>query len=93
MNDEALSDAGPEEAVALPDVEEVDLPDVEVESDDYWFVDGPERALRCFIIEHMGSPEIEGKVLVANMQAAFEWIMDGTVPQPAPKSSKNIKAV
>jgi hypothetical protein len=36
--------------------------------------------LRMFIIEHMASADIGGKVMVENMDMAFHWLRDGVVP-------------
>jgi hypothetical protein len=36
--------------------------------------------LRMFIIEHMANSDIMPEALIPNMDAAFKWLRDGTVP-------------
>jgi hypothetical protein len=42
--------------------------------------DDPDEHRRAFIIDIMANAEIEGQILVANMDAVFKWLKDGTVP-------------
>jgi hypothetical protein len=44
--------------------------------------------LRMFIIEHMASADIGGKVMVENMDMAFHWLRDGTVAAAEPVKHK-----
>lgn len=43
-----------------------------------WSEDADEHR-RAFIIDRMADAEIDGQVLVWNMDAVFKWLKDGTV--------------
>jgi hypothetical protein len=38
--------------------------------------------LRMFIVEQMAHPDIDGPILVNNMEAVFQWIKNGRKPEP-----------
>jgi hypothetical protein len=50
-------------------VEFVELP--------YPFLETNGAKLRCFIAEHFMNAEIDGAILVANMDAVYQWILKG----------------
>lgn len=50
-------------------VEFVELP--------YPFLETNNAKLRCFIAEHYLNAEIDGAILVANMEAIYQWILKG----------------
>lgn len=57
----------------------------------YEFVETNDQRLRCFIVETMASADIDGRVLVENMDHAFKWIKEGVVPtQPVTSKTKRI---
>lgn len=63
------------------------------EAPDYEHLLDHPPALRAFILKHYGagSFEIDGRVLVENMELVFKWITDGTVPVAGRK--KNLAVV
>lgn len=62
---------------------------------DYAWLLSKDEHLRAFILKHYGSGahEIDGRILVSNMDSVFHWIKDGTVPVPAATRSRTLKAV
>lgn len=50
--------------------------------DPYFFADTPDEKLRCFIVETMATDDVDGKILVENMQAIFDWVKTGAVAAP-----------
>lgn len=50
----------------------------------YPWADDPDEIRRCFVLEHIGSSEIEARVLIENMQMVFEWLKTGQRPAPPP---------
>lgn len=58
--------------------EEPDVP-VEFVELPYPFLETNNAKLRCFIAEHYLNAEIDGNILVANMEAIYQWILKGTV--------------
>lgn len=74
-----------------PDPEEdesLDLSDaninVDMEQPPYFWTADPEEQRRAFIFEHMASPDIDGKILVENMNMAAEWLKSGAMPKLEP---------
>jgi hypothetical protein len=51
-----------------------------------------DRALRIMIFKYVADHQIEGKILVADMEAIFNWIK-GPKPQSAPARGKPKLAV
>ncbi len=51
----------------------------------YPFVEDDDQKLRCFIAEHFMNAEIDGAILVANMDAVYQWILKGTVSKARAK--------
>lgn len=49
--------------------------ETETDADEQW----SDEQLRRFIVGHMANAEIEGYVLVDNMETVFKWIKHGTV--------------
>ena len=64
---------------------EEEAPVIEIEPDRYPWADTKDRMLRSFIAEQMASADIDGRFMVENMQMAFDWIMQGTIPAKASK--------
>jgi hypothetical protein len=58
-------------------VEFVELP--------YPFLETNNAKLRCFIAEHFMNAEIDGAILVANMDAVYQWVLKGTVAKARAK--------
>lgn len=42
--------------------------------------------LRAFIFEQYADAEIDGRILVQNMETIFQWIRNGTVPEATKKA-------
>lgn len=49
----------------------------------YPFVESDEQKLRCFIAEHYLNAEIDGTILIENMDRIFSWVKDGKIPAKA----------
>ena len=49
--------------------------------DEFYFCDTPDQKLRAFIASYMANAEIDGRILVENMEKVFVWVKDGTVPK------------
>jgi len=45
--------------------------------------DDPDEHRRVFILKLMADPDINGVILVENMDAVAKWLKDGTVPTRA----------
>ena len=58
-------------------VEFVELP--------YPFLETNNAKLRCFIAEHYLNAEIDGAILVANMESIYQWILKGKTVAKARK--------
>jgi len=52
-----------------------------------------DRALRTLIFRHMADAEIEGKALVANMEAIFNWIKGPKPQRPVAKGKPKLTVV
>lgn len=57
--------------------------EVEVDLDEFYFLADDDQKLRAFILSYMGNADIDGRILVANMEACFHWVKDGKVPTKA----------
>jgi len=64
--------------------EEPDVP-IEFVELPYPFLETNHAKLRCFIAEHFMNAEIDGAILVANMDAVYQWILKGTVSKARAK--------
>lgn len=65
---------------------------VEFVSLPYPFVEEDDAKLRCFIAESYMNPEIDGAILIENMQHIFDWIKDGKlVVKPERTKPKLVK--
>lgn len=66
-----------------------DAPDedmeVEINPLPYPFVEEDDQKLRCFIAEHYLNAEIDGTILIENMNSIFSWIKDGKAPARSKK--------
>lgn len=58
-------------------VEFVELP--------YPFLETNNAKLRCFIAEHYLNPEIDGAILIENMEHIYQWILKGKTVAKARK--------
>lgn len=56
--------------------------------DPYPFVATHEQGLRCFIYECVANAEIDGRILVENMEHVFKWITTGEVPTSQTQTKK-----
>jgi hypothetical protein len=64
---------------------EIELVPEEGESEKrYEFLDDGNQQLRAFIFETIGNADIDGTILVANMEAVFHWINNGAPQQSSP---------
>lgn len=59
---------------------------------DYEWLLQNDAHLRCFILKHyaVGATEIDGKILVENMDKIFDWIKDGAVPRAKRKTNLTV---
>jgi len=64
--------------------EEPDIP-IEFVELPYPFLETNHAKLRCFIAEHFMNAEIDGAILVANMDAVYQWVLKGTVSKARAK--------
>lgn len=64
--------------------EEPDIP-IEFVELPYPFLETNNAKLRCFIAEHYLNAEIDGAILVANMEAIYQWILRGKAAAKARK--------
>jgi hypothetical protein len=64
-------------------VEFVELP--------YPFLETNNAKLRCFIAEHYLNAEIDGNILVTNMEAIYQWILKGKVSAKARTKPQLVK--
>jgi hypothetical protein len=42
-----------------------------------WYRNDDDQQLRAFIFETIGNADIDGAILIANMEAVFSWIKNG----------------
>jgi hypothetical protein len=71
---------------------ETDDPEVEIISDsdddeEQW---GPDEKRRRFILECMANSDIEGYILLQNMQMVFDWLKDGTIARRKVKPKASV---
>jgi hypothetical protein len=64
--------------------EEPDVP-IEFVELPYPFLGTNHAKLRCFIAEHFMNAEIDRAILVANMDAVYQWVLKGTVSKARAK--------
>lgn len=69
MSDEAEAEV---EAEIVPEV----LPKLPWASDD-------DEMRRAYIVQEMATPDVDGKILVQNMELVFRWMKNGIVPEGA----------
>lgn len=53
----------------------------------------PESKLRQQIYRHYANAEIDGRILVENMELVFKWITNGEVPAKQSGRGKHLKPV
>ncbi len=51
----------------------------------YWAKD-PDEIRRAFIFDKMAEPNIDGRILVENLEFVFRWLKSGEVPKTPKKS-------
>jgi hypothetical protein len=70
------------------DEDEIEVEVVPEKPDDSypWCTDDDERR-RTFVAEIMANSEIDGRILVENMDTLYKWLKDGLLPKKA--GSKN----
>lgn len=82
------------EAGAAAAAEEPTLELVAEEEAPYPWTDDLDEMRRCFVLEHIGSSEIEGRVLIENMHMVFEWLKTGQRPAPtSPPRGRMLKSI
>lgn len=59
----------------------------EAPDEQYPFVKTDDERLRCFIFETMANADIDGNILIMNMEATFQWIKNGAAQAAQPKRS------
>ena len=64
----------------MADEQEPEEMNCDVEPLPYPFVEDDDQKLRCFIAEHYLNAEIDGTILIENMNSIFAWIKDGKAP-------------
>ena len=73
--------------MAEPDIEIYE----EVEAaEELAFLHQDDQKLRAYVLSQMASADIDGRILVENMNLVTEWIKDGTMPAKA--GSKNARS-
>ena len=73
--------------MAEPDIEIYE----EVEAaEELAFLHHDDQKLRAYVLSQMASADIDGRILVENMNLVTEWIKDGTMPAKA--GSKNARS-
>ena len=55
-------------------------PEVEVVTFPFPFVETDEQKLRCFIAKYYLNAEIDGAIIIENMERIYSWVMEGKVP-------------
>jgi hypothetical protein len=58
----------------------------------YEFLDDDDQQLRAFIFETIGNADIDGAILIHNMQAVFDWIKNGPA-QPQQHKRSTVRKV
>lgn len=53
---------------------------IELVSFPYPFVDSDDQKLRCFIAKYYANAEIDGAILLENLDRIFTWVKEGKVP-------------
>lgn len=56
------------------------------------FVEDDDQKLRCFIASHYLNAEIDGVILIDNMDKIFTWIKDGTKASTTKTKPKLVKS-
>lgn len=71
--------------------------EITVEDDDnayFPWSEDKEEWRRSFVFEHMANPEIDINILLRNMELAFKWLKDGTIPEKGESTpKKGLKSV
>jgi hypothetical protein len=58
----------------------------------YEFLEGADQQLRAFIFETMANADIDGSIMITNMEATFQWIKNGPA-QPHPQKRSTVRKV
>lgn len=66
--------------------------DVDVVSFPFPFLEEDDQKLRCFIAKYYLNAEIDGLILIDNMEKIFTWIRDGEVPAKKRAAPKLVKS-
>jgi hypothetical protein len=53
----------------------------------YEFLEEGDQQLRAFIFETMANADIDGNIMITNMEATFQWIKSGPAQQQQQKRS------
>lgn len=83
-----MTDASPTVAELLDAAEVEIVPDIMPGKNDYPFVQGDDAKLRAFVFDSMCSADIEGAMMIKNMQRCFDWIKTGVVHVEEPRTRK-----
>jgi hypothetical protein len=70
-------------------------PQTSMAEDRYPFARTPKQEMRCFVLETWGSSsaEIDGCILVGNLDLVYQWLQTGAVPDAAKGKKSNLRAV
>lgn len=53
---------------------------IEIASGPYPFAQTADQQLRCFIAKYYANSEIDGAIMVQNLDLIYHWVKDGTLP-------------
>jgi hypothetical protein len=67
--------------------------EIEPENDEFPFVTSADERLRCFIVREMASSDIDGTIMVQNMDKVFKWVTTGKVPRMTYVKGKAVEVV
>jgi hypothetical protein len=68
------------------------VPEDDESSKRYEFLDEGDQQLRAFIFETMANADIDGSIMITNMEATFQWIKNGPA-QPQPQKRSPVRKV
>lgn len=59
----------------------------------YEFLDDDDQQLRAFVFETIGNADIDGAILIKNMDDIANWIKHGKQEQPQPHKRSTVRKV
>jgi hypothetical protein len=80
---------GDEDPPDEPEIEDV----LDDEKREFYWTDDQDEIRRYYILIHMANSDMDGKILVENMNLVYNWCVKGELPKKSEKPKTNLLKV